>query len=139
MSVFHFSDSADKPKPTLEQRPDFDKLFTGQSVAFTCRVDMLSDWEYLLYHNENELPTTDGVYSISALDASKAGSYHCRAKRGAGPFYTEKSETKTLQVSGKLPHDLSQPFTTSFTSSYMYEAVLMTSMGAYFQTHLGQS
>lgn len=86
-------------------------MFPGETVTFTCRVDIASGWEFLWYHNENEIAASNtDTYMIKAITLSNSGQYHCKAKRG--PFYTEKSDPMSLQVSGKhtfvLCHQLSQ-------------------------------
>ncbi|XP_047186934.1 basement membrane-specific heparan sulfate proteoglycan core protein isoform X2 [Scophthalmus maximus] len=91
---------ANKPKPTVSRKPNFDKMFLGESVTFTCAAGDFSGWEYLWYHDGKEIqaPKTD-VYTIDSVDHSYSGEYSCKAKRGKGPFYTEESETRSLLVS----------------------------------------
>lgn len=77
-------------------------IFLGESVTLTCKVYSSSGWDFLWYHNsETEISAPNGVYTINVINHSPSGAYHCRAMRGKGPYYTEKSETITLQVSGK--------------------------------------
>ncbi|XP_034392960.1 titin-like isoform X2 [Cyclopterus lumpus] len=92
---------ANKPKPTLTRRSNYDKMFPGESVTFTCRVDVSSGWVYLWYHKGTvEIQaTTDNTYTIASIDHTNSGPYHCKAKRGKEPFYTEESDTTPLQVS----------------------------------------
>ncbi|XP_040007920.1 hemicentin-1 isoform X2 [Xiphias gladius] len=96
-----------KPKPTVSRRPNFDKMFPGESVIFTCMVNTSFGWEYLWYHDGNEIqaPNTD-TYTIDSIEHSNSGEYHCKAKRGKGPFYTEGSKTTLLLVSEKKPKPL---------------------------------
>uniref|UniRef100_A0A8D3BZZ1 Ig-like domain-containing protein n=1 Tax=Scophthalmus maximus TaxID=52904 RepID=A0A8D3BZZ1_SCOMX len=88
-----------RPKPTVSRKPNFDKMFLGESVTFTCAAGAFSGWEYLWYHDGKEIqaPKTD-VYTIDSVDHSYSGEYSCKAKRGKGPFYTEESETQSLLV-----------------------------------------
>ncbi|XP_076597526.1 hemicentin-1 [Chaetodon auriga] len=91
---------AKKPKPTLSRSLNFDEVFPGESVTFTCGVSVSSGWEYLWYHNGAAIPAPNGnTYTIASIDRPKSGQYHCKAKRGKDPFHTEESEKKTLQVS----------------------------------------
>nr|XP_019951972.1 PREDICTED: immunoglobulin superfamily member 1-like [Paralichthys olivaceus] len=85
-----------KPKATLTRRPDFDKMFSGESVTFTCLVDVAFGWEYQWYHNGIEIQAPDTIHSI---DPSNSGQYYCKAKRGKSQFDTERSETTSVQVS----------------------------------------
>ncbi|XP_045913321.1 carcinoembryonic antigen-related cell adhesion molecule 5-like isoform X1 [Micropterus dolomieu] len=91
--------NANKPKPTLSQSLNYGRMFVGESVNFTCKVDKSSGWEYLFYHNGNEIQVPDVHYAIDSIDHPNNGEYHCKAKRGKGPFYTEESEKTTLLVS----------------------------------------
>ncbi|XP_044207545.1 obscurin [Thunnus albacares] len=89
-----------KPKPTVVLTPKYDKLFPGESVTFKCTVNVFSAWEYLWYHNGNEIQGfNNDTYNINSLAHPNSGQYRCKAKRGKEPFFTEESETTTLQVS----------------------------------------
>ncbi|XP_062283587.1 titin isoform X2 [Scomber scombrus] len=89
-----------KPKPTVVLTSGFNKMFPGESVTFKCMVDVSSGWNYLWYHNGIEIEGShDTAYTIDAIDHRKSGQYHCKAKRGKGPFITEQSDTITLLVS----------------------------------------
>ncbi|XP_068454176.1 hemicentin-2 [Clinocottus analis] len=92
---------ANKPKPTLTRSLTFDKMFPGELITFTCKVDISSGWEYLWYHNGTDAiqTTTTDTYTIASLDHRNSGQYHCKAKRGKHPFFTEESDTTALQVS----------------------------------------
>ncbi|KAK5923718.1 hypothetical protein CgunFtcFv8_000663 [Champsocephalus gunnari] len=86
------------PKPTLTRSSTFNMMFPGESVTFTCKVDASSGWSYLWYHNNTEIQTSDPNFRVD-INHSKSGQYHCKAKRGNSPFFTEVSEATTLQVS----------------------------------------
>ncbi|KAL3064292.1 hypothetical protein OYC64_000555 [Pagothenia borchgrevinki] len=88
---------ANPPKPTLTRSSKFNMMFPGESVTFTCKVDASSGWSYLWYHNNTEIQTSD-AFRVD-INHSKSGQYHCKAKRGKSPFFTEVSEATTLQVS----------------------------------------
>ncbi|XP_058498237.1 hemicentin-1-like [Solea solea] len=87
---------ANKPKPSVSRRPDFDRMFVRESVTFTCAVNMGSGWKYKWFYNGAEVHNTD-TYTIASLGLSNSGRYTCRAKRGS--FETDESETASLQVS----------------------------------------
>ncbi|KAM4562324.1 basement membrane-specific heparan sulfate proteoglycan core protein [Odontesthes bonariensis] len=89
-----------KPKPTVTQSPSFATMYPGESVLLTCTVDMSSGWDYVWYHNGTEIQASNNdTYSIASIVHSNSGEYRCKAKRGEGPFYTEDSDTYSLQVS----------------------------------------
>nr|XP_046252037.1 titin isoform X2 [Scatophagus argus] len=99
--------SANKPKPTLSRSSNFDKMFPGESITFTCKVEESSGWEYLWYHNDTEIKASLlSTYKIVSIDKTNSGYYYCKAKRGQAPFYTDKSETTILQVSDPPKPDL---------------------------------
>ncbi|KAI9530687.1 hypothetical protein NQZ68_000177 [Dissostichus eleginoides] len=89
---------ANPPKPTLTRSSKFNTMFPGESVTFTCKVNVSSGWSYLWYHNNTEIQTSDPNFRVD-INNSKSGQYHCKAKRGKSPFFTEVSEATTLQVS----------------------------------------
>ncbi|KAM6929339.1 basement membrane-specific heparan sulfate proteoglycan core protein [Lycodopsis pacificus] len=93
--------SANKPKPTLTRSANFDKMFPGESVTFRCKVDVASEWVYLWYHKGTDeiAAHNNNTYTIASIDHPNSGQYHCKAKRGKDPFYTEESDTTVLQVS----------------------------------------
>ncbi|XP_035014936.2 titin [Hippoglossus stenolepis] len=97
-----------KPKATLSQRPNLNKMFPGESVNFTCLVDVASEWEYQWYHNGNKIQARD-TYTIPSIDHSNSGEYYCKAKRGKGQFYTEPSETTSVLVSDPPTPSLLSP------------------------------
>ncbi|XP_077947331.1 basement membrane-specific heparan sulfate proteoglycan core protein isoform X2 [Gasterosteus aculeatus] len=91
---------ANKPKPTLTRSSNFDKMFPGESVTFTCKVDVSDGWVYLWYHYETQVQASSiGTYTIASIDHPHSGKYHCQAKRANGPFHTEESDTTALHVS----------------------------------------
>ncbi|XP_056240199.1 titin isoform X1 [Seriola aureovittata] len=90
---------ANNPKLTMERTPSLDKMYPGESVTFTCSVKEASGWEYLWSHNGSEIQAqSTSTYVINTIDHSNNGQYHCKAKRGKDPFYTEEGKT-SLQVS----------------------------------------
>ncbi|KAM6983048.1 cell adhesion molecule CEACAM5 [Tautogolabrus adspersus] len=87
-----------KPKPAMSQKPTFDKMFPGESVTFTCTVHGSTGWEYLWFHDNKEIHASSS-YTINPIGHINSGRYHCQAKRGTVPFYSEDSATTDLQVS----------------------------------------
>ena len=90
-----------KPKPQLTRNLNYNKMYPGESVTFTCLVTVSSGWEYEWYHNSSKIQQSSNAVTIRSLDHSDSGEYHCKAKRGQSPFYTEETDTITLQVSGE--------------------------------------
>ncbi|XP_041656198.1 hemicentin-1 isoform X2 [Cheilinus undulatus] len=90
---------ANKPKPTVSQKPEPAEMFPGESVTFTCTVSPVSSgWEYLWFHDGKEVHISSS-YTINPINHADKGKYHCQAKRGKVPFHSEKSMPVTLQVS----------------------------------------
>ncbi|XP_060931016.1 hemicentin-2-like isoform X2 [Limanda limanda] len=87
-----------KPKATLSRSPNFNKMFPGELINFTCLVDVASGWEYQWYKNDSQIQTSD-TYTLDLIDHSNSGIYFCKAKRGKGQFYTEQSDSTSVQVS----------------------------------------
>ncbi|XP_061552397.1 titin-like [Phycodurus eques] len=91
---------ANGPTPALVPHPRSERMFPGESVTFRCVVNMSSGWDYLWYHNDKEVQGChNNNCKIVSLALSDSGQYHCKAKRGESPFYTEQSKTLSLQVS----------------------------------------
>ncbi|XP_074500369.1 hemicentin-1 isoform X2 [Sebastes fasciatus] len=90
---------ASKPKPTLTRSSNFDKMYPGESVTFTCKVDVSSGWVYLWYQGNQIKASSGNTYTVASLGHPDSGQYHCQAKRGKDPFYTDESDATTLQVS----------------------------------------
>ncbi|KAM6976572.1 V-set and immunoglobulin domain-containing protein 10-like 2 [Aplochiton taeniatus] len=76
-------------------------MYVGESLTFSCAMNMSSDWEYLWYKDQQDPPLshTGNSYSISSPDASHSGTYWCRARRGKTTFYTKYSKPRTLRMS----------------------------------------
>ncbi|XP_061592055.1 obscurin [Cololabis saira] len=89
---------ASKPKPRLSRDSNFDAMYPGESITFTCMVDVSSGWEYVWYQKKKEISGSN-TFTIPSLGPSHSGDYHCKAKRGQNPFYTEDSDVASLQVS----------------------------------------
>lgn len=103
MKIYHllFFCSAHLEKPTLTRHPKFEVMYRGESVTFTCTVDLSYQWNFQWFHNGIEIPGSNSTYTIAVLDHPSSGEYHCRANRSVEPFSTEQSDPLTLKVSGK--------------------------------------
>nr|XP_057939709.1 carcinoembryonic antigen-related cell adhesion molecule 5-like [Doryrhamphus excisus] len=94
----HLKVHPNKPSPTLTRNPNLELMYPGESVTFRCRIQISSGWDYMWYHNDQEIQESN-TFRVDSLVPSDTGRYHCKAKRGKTPFYSEPSETSTLQVS----------------------------------------
>ncbi|XP_034551723.1 titin [Notolabrus celidotus] len=81
------------PKAKLHKAPGFKHMYVGETVTFTCNVDVSTGWEYELYKGEDDLPITNSF----PVDLSKQGKYSCKATRGQITS-TENSEEMQLDV-----------------------------------------
>ncbi|XP_077585900.1 hemicentin-1 [Stigmatopora nigra] len=91
---------ANKPEPTLGLDPKLEQMFPGEYVTYQCMINVSSGWEYLWFHDNNEIKEShNNTHDIVSLALSHNGKYSCQAKRGGRPFYTERSRTLTLRVS----------------------------------------
>ncbi|XP_047446715.1 titin-like [Mugil cephalus] len=86
-----------KPKPTIRRSSNYDEMFPGESISFTCSIEVSTGWEYLWYHNGQKMDTNGNTYPISTINDSNKGQYHCKASRGS--FYTDNSDSTSLKVS----------------------------------------
>lgn len=86
------------PKPTLSKKPDLNTTYVGETVNFTCKVDVSSGWEYHLYKDKNLLAPSSPRHEIR-FGAAEEGQYWCRATRGV--ISTDDSEKITQVVLGR--------------------------------------
>ena len=91
---------ANKPQPRMTLKPSLTEIYIGEPVSFSCMVDKSSGWEYMWYRDGTEIHTTSN-HTITSPKSTDRGQYWCRAKRGKGLLYTDKSEIKVLRLSGK--------------------------------------
>ncbi|XP_061841414.2 cell adhesion molecule CEACAM5-like isoform X2 [Nerophis lumbriciformis] len=89
-----------KPKAILVQDPADTLLHTGDSVSYSCHINVSSGWEYRWYKDADPLTVSGNNYTISPLALGNTGSYKCQAMRGRSSaiFETEQSLTLSLQV-----------------------------------------
>ncbi|XP_054905536.1 titin [Poeciliopsis prolifica] len=87
-----------KPKPVLTRHPIFPTMYPGESINFTCTVDMYSRWEYEWYHDRVKNPSfSNKIFPVGSVSHRDSGDYHCLAKRGQ--LRTDQSDAVFLQVS----------------------------------------
>ncbi|KAG9332412.1 hypothetical protein JZ751_014510, partial [Albula glossodonta] len=96
------------PKPVLSKDPPGAEIYTEENFTLSCGFGGdPAGWEYLWYKDTQgaALPNTDSSrtdgssYTISSAALSHSGEYWCRAARGRGPFYSEYSNSVTLDIS----------------------------------------
>lgn len=84
------------PKPTLSKDPSFNPMFVGETVNFTCNVNVSSGWRFNWHKDGMYLPETSKTISIH-LGSSDEGNYSCKATR---------SETTSTEISEEIPQDV---------------------------------
>lgn len=85
------------------QNPDYKLMHTGDSVSFTCHINISSGWEYLWYKDGTELAVFGISHNISSVVTTNTGSYTCKAKRGEkNVFHTDQTQAISLNVQGKF-------------------------------------
>lgn len=78
-------------------------MFLGESVSFSCGIDVSSGWEYLWYKDGEPLGEISNRITISLNGTTHQGSYKCQAKRGKNQkFVTDTSQGIRLTVEGKF-------------------------------------
>uniref|UniRef100_A0A3B3C7J8 Ig-like domain-containing protein n=2 Tax=Oryzias melastigma TaxID=30732 RepID=A0A3B3C7J8_ORYME len=83
------------PNVTLLQSPEHSLLHSGDSVSFSCNVDISSGWEFLWYKNGAQI-NKGNQHNISSAQVKDEGSYACRAERES--FLLGKSEDMKIKV-----------------------------------------
>ncbi|XP_053199089.1 uncharacterized protein si:ch211-163c2.2 [Scomber japonicus] len=89
---------ANKPKPKLTA----DKTITpvGGSVTLSCSVDGSADWKYDWFRQTSESSAPQLIRNVNPdrdISVYLGGIYYCRGGRGDSVFYTEDSDTVTIQ------------------------------------------
>ncbi|XP_069543563.1 hemicentin-2 [Brachyistius frenatus] len=88
-----------KPRAMLMQDPTHSLMHTGDSVSFSCHINVSSGWEYLWYKDGSPLDPFGNNYNISSVVTTHTGSYECQAKRGTDTiWHSEKSQAVRLDV-----------------------------------------
>ncbi|KAM4571549.1 basement membrane-specific heparan sulfate proteoglycan core protein isoform 1-T1 [Fundulus diaphanus] len=87
-----------KPTPMLTRSLDFPTMYPGESISFTCTVDVSTGWEYEWHHNGKRVSSiTINTYRIDSVTHASSGEYRCLAKRRT--LRTDESVTASLKVS----------------------------------------
>uniref|UniRef100_A0A3Q1FIM8 Titin-like n=1 Tax=Acanthochromis polyacanthus TaxID=80966 RepID=A0A3Q1FIM8_9TELE len=91
----------------LTQDPEYKVMFPGESVSFSCHINVSSGWEYLWFKDGSPLVGSESKYPINPVGATSGGSYTCRVKRGSNRnFTTDSSQALHLEVDEKKPKPL---------------------------------
>ncbi|KAE8293501.1 hypothetical protein D5F01_LYC08613 [Larimichthys crocea] len=88
-----------KPKPVMTQQPDVDKVYNGEPVSFSCKVELTSGWEYSWFKDGVKQSIKSNIFTISAVSLSDSGTYDCMATRNKTMYETMHSDKRILQVS----------------------------------------
>ncbi|XP_051280945.1 titin [Dicentrarchus labrax] len=88
-----------KPKPSITQQPNVNKVYTGESVSFECKVKLSRGWEYCWYKDGEALSISSSSYNIPDAKLSNSGTYKCMATRRSKTMYnTTHSDEQILHV-----------------------------------------
>ncbi|XP_044040982.1 obscurin-like [Siniperca chuatsi] len=94
-------------RPKAELRADRRDIPAGGSVTLTCSVKPSSSgWKYFWYRGEKTsepLTAQDAVF-LSYLQVSQGGLYWCRGGRGDPVYYTESSDTISMNKIRTVPN-----------------------------------
>ncbi|XP_034732680.1 uncharacterized protein LOC117947653 [Etheostoma cragini] len=74
-------------------------MHTGDSVSFSCHINVSSGWEYLWYKDGSPLAVSGNNHTISSVVRTNTGSYQCRVKRGSNTvFFSDQSQAVRLDI-----------------------------------------
>lgn len=90
-----------KPKPSMTQQPDVNKVYTGESVSFKCKVELSTGWEYSWYKDGKQLPINSSSFNIRGAHLLNGGTYECMAIRNETMYDTERSDGRILRIFGE--------------------------------------
>uniref|UniRef100_A0A8C5D658 Titin-like n=1 Tax=Gouania willdenowi TaxID=441366 RepID=A0A8C5D658_GOUWI len=88
------------PRVLLLQKPTHSLMHTGDSVSFSCHVNVSSGWQYLWF-KDSEILTSEGNNhtTIGSVVTTSSGSYQCQVKRGTNDaYYSAQSQWMKLDV-----------------------------------------
>ncbi|XP_070765934.1 hemicentin-1-like [Enoplosus armatus] len=101
-----------EPTVTLTQDPDYQVMFPGEPVSFSCHINVSSGWEYLWYKVQLSsgwgyiwykdgapLHINSSSFNIHDADLVHSGTYKCMAIRGKTKYNTEYSDGRILLIS----------------------------------------
>jgi hypothetical protein len=95
--------------PSFTQQPVSQTAVEGDQVSFSVAADGEPAPGYQWYHNGSALSgATGGTYSISAVSASHAGTYHCEAGNGIGGPVASSSADLTVHTRPQITDPIAQ-------------------------------
>lgn len=101
MALYHPSDT--KPRVILMQNPNDNVMHTGDSVSFSCHINVSSGWEFLWYKDGSPLAESGNNHTITYVLTKNTGSYKCQTKRGRNTvFHSDLSPAVSLNIKGKM-------------------------------------
>ncbi|XP_068608306.1 carcinoembryonic antigen-related cell adhesion molecule 5-like [Brachionichthys hirsutus] len=93
-----------KPRVTLVQEPSHNVMHTGDSMSFSCHINISSGWEYLWYKDDSPLAESGDNHTITSLLTKDSGSYICKTKRGRSTLF--QSQTVRLDIEERPQADV---------------------------------
>uniref|UniRef100_A0A3Q3EBR3 Ig-like domain-containing protein n=1 Tax=Labrus bergylta TaxID=56723 RepID=A0A3Q3EBR3_9LABR len=85
--------------PKAELRADSTSIPAGGAVTLTCDVNPPSSgWTYILFRGDHPGTQDDGKNFNGRISVSKGGVYRCRGERGEPVYYTEYSDSVTINI-----------------------------------------
>uniref|UniRef100_A0A8C2ZIF9 Ig-like domain-containing protein n=1 Tax=Cyclopterus lumpus TaxID=8103 RepID=A0A8C2ZIF9_CYCLU len=93
------TDVRKQPKPLMTQQPDVEKVYTGESVSFECKVELSSGWAYHWYKDGTQLPINTNSFNIRDANLTNGGAFVCLAIRDKTMYKTQPSDGRILRVS----------------------------------------
>nr|XP_029131813.1 Fc receptor-like protein 5 [Labrus bergylta] len=88
-----------KITPKAELRADSTSIPAGGAVTLTCDVNPPSSgWTYILFRGDHPGTQDDGKNFNGRISVSKGGVYRCRGVRGEPVYYTEYSDSVTINI-----------------------------------------
>uniref|UniRef100_A0A665U525 Ig-like domain-containing protein n=1 Tax=Echeneis naucrates TaxID=173247 RepID=A0A665U525_ECHNA len=91
-----------KPFVILTQDPDYKVMFPGESVSFSCHINVSSGWEYVWHKGGSVLGISENKYLVNSVGKGNSGLYTCKAKRGTTQVFFTDSSQVNLEVKGKF-------------------------------------
>ncbi|XP_065806824.1 Fc receptor-like protein 5 isoform X3 [Labrus bergylta] len=86
-------------RPKAELRADRTSIPAGGAVTLTCDVNPPSSgWTYILFRGDHPGTQDDGKNFNGRISVSKGGVYWCRGERGEPVYYTEYSDSVTINI-----------------------------------------
>ncbi|KAK2862961.1 hypothetical protein Q5P01_002494 [Channa striata] len=118
--------SVTEHKPRAWVRADRTVIAAGDTVTLSCSVDDSESWKYDWFKQTSEFSTAQTIRTGGAdtISISEGGIYSCRGGRGTSGYYTEDSETFTVERTGSRPESSSVLFVTGLISGILLTVFL---------------